>query len=217
MTQEDRQKILSSLPPGTRRIQVKAPDGKLSYKDPSDVLDSDEIPLNASGVPIVMKGKPGRPLSAPLPPVTPIVAEVVRAKEDHMFADSLVSATKTNPEGDVVFNHLMVELSNEISALEFERKEAERLGRDSSEISAKRVRAIKTMTDTWMRKKEKNESGSIDMDGEPFRKLFAFILETVRASMVDSGMRAEHMETIFAKLSKRLADGWAEEAKNRMK
>jgi len=217
MTKEDREKILSSLPPGTRRIQVKAPDGKLSYKDPSEILDSDEIALNSSGVPIVMKGKPGRPLSTPLPPVTPIVAEVVRAKEDHMFADSLVSATKTNPEGDVVFNHLMVELSNEISALEFERKEAERLGRDSSEISAKRVRAIKTMTDTWMRKKEKNEAGAIDLEGEPFKKIFAFILETVRAAMVDSGMRAEHMETIFAKLSKRLQDGWAEEAKNRMK
>jgi hypothetical protein len=217
MSLDEKTSLLNSLPPGTLRVQVKTLEGKTTYKFPDQVLGTDEVVLTSAGVPIVMKGKPGRPQSAPLPPASPVIAEVVRAREDHLFSDNLISATKSNPEGDSVFNHLMVELSSEISALEFERKEAERLGKDSSEISSKRVRAIKTMTDAWMKKRERSESGAIDLEGESFKKLFAFILETIRASMGDAGMRAEHIETVFAKLSKRIADGWMEDAKNRMK
>jgi hypothetical protein len=125
--------------------------------------------------------------------------------------------TKDNPESDAVFNSLMMGLSTEITSLEFERKEAERKGEDTSNISAKRVRAIKTMTDAWLKKREKVDSGSIDMEGAAFKALFSFTLETVRGAMNDSGMRAEHIETVFAKLSKRLADGWAEDAKARMR
>ena len=50
-----------------------------------------------------------------------------------------------------------------------------------------------------------------------FQIVFSFMLETVRGSLEDAGARPEFIETIFTKLSKRLDDGWKEEAKARVK
>ena len=55
------------------------------------------------------------------------------------------------------------------------------------------------------------------MDSAAFKKLFAFIMETFRGSLVDAGMRPEMVETVFAKLAQRLEDEWEDEARNRMK
>jgi hypothetical protein len=47
--------------------------------------------------------------------------------------------------------------------------------------------------------------------------VFAFTLETVRGALEDAGARPEFIETIFAKISKRLNDDWKNEALIRIK
>jgi hypothetical protein len=218
MTADDRAKLLALVPEGVARVRVTSAEGKQCYKAIPDILDTDTVDTTSAGKPITMRTPPGRPTKAvSLPAVSKQAEEVALAKENHHVLSDLVVLTKHNPESDAVFNSLMVGLSTEITSLEFERKEAERKGEDTSNISAKRVRAIKTMTDAWLKKREKVDGGSIDMEGAAFKALFSLTLETVRVAMNDSGMRAEHIETVFAKLSKRLADGWAEDAKARMR
>jgi hypothetical protein len=221
MTAEERAQLLAMLPQGIARVRVTSAEGKQCYKSVPDILDTDTVDLTAAGKPIVMRTNPGRPLGSTakrtLPPVSKQAEEVSQAKDTHEALSDLVVVTRQNSEADAVFHTLMHGLAVEITSLEFERREAERKGEDTSNISSKRVRAIKAMTDAWLKKREKVDSGTIDMEGVAFKTLFAFTLETVRGAMSDSGMRAEHIETVFAKLSKRLADGWTEDAKARMR
>ena len=219
MTADERAKLVEMLPQGIARVRVTSAEGKQCYKSVPDILDTDTVDLTAAGKPIVMRTHPGRPqgTKSTLPPVSKQAEEVSLAKDTHEALSDLVSVTRQNPEADAVFHTLMSGLAVEITSLEFERREAERKGEDTSNVSAKRVRAIKTMTDAWLKKREKVDSGTIDLEGVAFKTLFSFMLETVRGAMGDSGMRPEHIETVFAKLSKRLADGWAEDAKARMR
>lgn len=220
MTADERAKLLEMLPQGIARVRVTSAEGKQCYKAVPDILDTDTVDLTGAGKPIVMRTPPGRPqgtTKSTLPPVSKQAEEVSQAKDSHEALSDLVAVTRQNSESDIVFHTLMNGMATEITSLEFERKEAERKGEDTSNLSSKRVRAIKIMTDAWLKKREKVDSGTIDMDGVAFKTLFLFMLDTVRGAMADSGMRPEHVETVFAKLSKRLADGWTEDAKSRMR
>jgi len=57
----------------------------------------------------------------------------------------------------------------------------------------------------------------IDVKGPAFKALFEFVLETFRFSLEDTGLRPEMVETVFAKLSARMKDGWEDEASHRMR
>jgi hypothetical protein len=217
-TRDDRRRLLANLPEGAKRVQVKAPDGRMQYKHPSDVdVDLDEILLASDGSPIIMRGNPGRRPKTVLKPVNPQTAQVADARDDHITTNPLVSSAKDNPEGDAVLDAIVIAMAEEAAAVEFERMEAERHGEPTSNISAKRARILKGMADTYLKRREKMDS-LIDLDSPAFQALFALILETFKDSMLAAGTRPEHVETIFAKLVASLGDeGWKQDAKRRMK
>ncbi len=216
-TREDREQILDALPSSTRRVQVRGSDSKTVYKRPDDIdLDNDEVLLSNTGKPIVMRGKPGRKVTR-LTPVSDNVEEVMEARSDHLKADHLLSTTLSGAENEEVMDTLLASLAQEAASIAFEKAEAERHGQDTSSLAVKRARVLKMTADTWLKRRDKNLGGTIDLDSPAFEALFAFILETLRGAMDDAGLRQEHVETVFAKISKRLADTWKEEAKARMR
>jgi hypothetical protein len=216
-TREDRRRIIASLPPETKRVQVISSDGRTQYKRPDEVsIDSDEIILAADGTPVIMRGRPGRRPKVALQPVTQNIAEVQEARGEHVEGDPLLTAARGNPEGDEVLNSIIVAMAEESAAVEFERLEAERHGVPTSNISAKRARILKGMADTYLKRRDKID-GEIDLDSKTFEVLFGFILETVKDTMSATGMRPELIETVFSKLGKTLNDSWKAEATARMK
>jgi len=214
---EEREQVLAAIPPLAARIQVRLPDGKVVYRKIGEVEDSDEVCVTVDGKPVVMFRPPGRPNKGHLLPVSHQVADIVQAKDFHLIVNDLVKATQNNPEADSVFNLLMQELSKEITRLDFTIQELDRRGKPSADISSRRVRAIKQMSDAWLKRKERTDAGNIDLDSFAFQHLFKYILETFRLAVQDAGTRPEQIETIFSKLSNRLSDGWNEEAKLKMK
>ena len=216
-SQSDKDRLLRNLPDGTLRVQVVDDHGKIKYKRPDDVGHVDQIMLNAKGEPIVMKGAPGRKAKIDLKPINDSVGEVMEARGEHLATSELLTSARKDPEGDAILDHTIRAMAEEAAALEFERGEAERHGNDTSGISVKRTRVLKAMADTWLKRREKLQSGIVDLESQSMKILMGFILETFRASLQDAGTRPEHTETIFAKLSKRLEEGWNEEAKARMK
>jgi len=216
-SQSDKERLLRNLPLGTHRVQVVDGQGKTKFKRPEEIGRADQILLNTKGEPIVMRGKPGRKAKVDLKPVNDAVGEVVEAREGYIETSDLYVAAKANPEGDDVLDHIIQEMAEEIAALEFERTEAARHGNDTSGLSVKRAKVLKAMGDLVLKRREKLLAGVIDLDAPAMKVLMEFILETFRGSLEDAGMRPEHTETIFAKLGKRLENGWNEEAKARMK
>lgn len=217
LSTQDKDRILRNLPQGTTRVQVVNPKGKTAWRKPADVGPQDQIMFNGAGDPVVMRGSPGRKRKVELEPINDNVAEIVEAKADHMANDELSSAVAANPDADNVLDIVMRELSNEAASLQFERQEAEREGRDTSQYSLRRARILQSVGDMFLKRKEKLDAGMLDIEAPAFEILFSFMLETMRESMVEAGLRPEIIETTFAKLGKRLENGWREEAKARMR
>ena len=216
-TRDDKRRILASLPPETKRVQVIGADGRQQYKRPDDIdVDVDQIALGADGKPVIMRGRPGRRPKVHLQPISSGVQEVVEARDEHVSSNALLGAAKDNPEGEEVLNEIIAAMAEEAAAVEFERLEAERHGAPTSNISAKRARILKGMADTYLKRRDKGEGG-VDMDSPAFEAVMGFMFETIQGVMTDSGMRKEHIETVFAKLSKVLDDSWKAEAQARMK
>jgi len=210
-------RVLASLPHDTTRVQVVDEKGKTCWKKPTEVGTQDQIVFNSHGDPVVMKGTPGRKAKPSLEPVNENVGEIMEAKEEHFKEDELLTAIKDNPEADDVLDIVMVGLAQEAASLEFERREAERQGKDTSTYSLRRANILRATGEMWIKRKEKIEAGMLDMDSPAFEALFGFILETFKDTMTECGLREELMETVFAKLGKRIGDGWKSEAKARMK
>lgn len=131
--------------------------------------------------------------------------------------DSLLREVKRNPSADCVFDILMLGLAEESEMIEFERDRLSLTNQTVYHLTDQRVKVIKTMADAWLKRRSKPGTTGVDLDSPAFATVFAFTLETVRSAMEDAGLRAEFIETVFAKLSKRLTDDWRNEARLRLR
>ena len=209
---------LAKIPPGAHRVQVIDGLGNTKYKRPAEVLDDDTVCLDASGDPIVaVKGPPGRPKRPEFAPVSDErIANLLRLKTEHLKTDPLLDTLATNPESSAVLDHVMSGIASEAAHLDFEREVAERLGQPTSQISMRRINALKAVGDSWLKRKEQVASQGMDLESTAFKRLFGFIMETYKEVFEALGQRPELVETVFATLSKRLDDDWKREATKRM-
>lgn len=214
---QDRSKILANLPEGTRRVQVLR-EGRQLYRPPEEVdVAKDEIVLTSEGAPVVMMGRPGRKPKSKLRPVSREAAEVNDARRQHVEESDLRREAEIDCEGDALFDSIIKAMAEEVAALEFEREEAGRHGVDTSELSTKRARVLKSMADTIL-KRQSMAGGIVDLDSPAFKALFSLMLETFKESMLGAGCRSEQVEAVFAALVRSLGDeSFKQEAKSRMK
>lgn len=175
-TREDKQYILNNLADSVKRIQVVTETGKQLYKRPEEVdLDKDEIGLSPNGAPIVMKGKPGRKPKVKRQAVSPQVAQVVQARDQHISGDNLTSAVDKDYGSDKVIEGILQQLAKDAASIDFEVEEAIRCGGDVSALITKKSRILKGMSDIWLRKKSLDDGGMIDIDSPIFEALFSLI------------------------------------------
>jgi hypothetical protein len=216
-TRSQKDRIIANLPVGTSRVQVITEKGKTAWREPAMVGIKEQIVLKAGGQPITMKGQPGRKKKVELVAVSDNVAEIQEAKDQAFEENELLTAIMEDPESDVAINLVLRGMAEEIASLEFERREAERNGLDTSNISMRRARVLKALGDTLLRRREKLSSTSLDLESKGFETVFTFIMETYRLSLEDCNLRPEQIETVFTKFAKRIASNWKEEAKARMR
>jgi len=208
-TAKEKQAILLALPAGVKRIRVRDDMGRMKWRKPSGLLDTDIIELDALGSPHTMTGTMGRKAIAKLPASSFTAGQIATNKKDHIRKDKLVKLTKDSPESTKVLNQILVGLCEEAASLSFERLEAERRGENSVSISTKRVSALKAISETWAKKKElTTATGDIDMDSPAFEGLFAFLMKTFRDAMEEAKVTPDMAQAVFAKLSKIMDEGW---------
>tara|TARA_Y100001970_G_scaffold293232_1_gene438680 strand:- start:747 stop:1436 length:690 start_codon:yes stop_codon:yes gene_type:complete len=221
------------IPKGATRVQVEDEYGKLIWRKPSEVLNTDTIRINyKTGEAYVMYGKPGVPSSnpintktppptgaSPIPPSNPQanINQLQQRKQNKLNSDAVFDQTKKNADSSEVLTHVLVGLAEESASLAFEREEAERRGESTSQISLRRVNALRAVGDTWIKKKEMMSSKSIDMESKAFKKLFGHIAETFRRACDEAGVRPELAESVFATFGNLVDDPeWLIDAKKAM-
>lgn len=218
-TKSDREYILKHLPEGTKRVQVVDSQGSQKYKRPEDVdLVNDEIVLASDGTPVIMRGKPGRKPKTLLAPATPQIAEVSDARDEHVDNDAIGKVTRKDAEASQIMDLVLSGMADEAAALEFERTEMERNGKDATNVSMKRARVLKGIADIWLKRKSITEGGLIDLDSPVFTALFGLIVGTFKDAMTTAGARGELIESTLTNLLKAVGEPtWKEDAKIRMK
>lgn len=221
MSQKAKEKadLLAKLPASAKRVKVKTAKGETKYRDlPHGVLDTDDVVLNVKGKPIIMRSSPGRKAKADPQPVTDTVKELVRRKNAAIADDSLRQTTKSDPDSDLVLQEVMLGLTEEVASLRFEREEAERLGKETSQISVRRIGGLKATAETWLKRKDQLVNKSIDPNSPGFKAAAGFILQTMKEAMLVSGLRPEMVQTVYAKFSNLTsAQSWESELKAHIK
>jgi len=224
--QSTRDEILALIPDDAKRVKVKTEKGGERWRDIeggnlSGILEGDEIVV-LNGKPVVMKTKPGRKAKPPAPkappPVTQTVAQLQVAKQHFFDMDPLLRQLSKGVDSEDVLHLVMHGFAQEAASLEFERQEAERTGKETSQLSIRRINALKALAETWIKRKEQLSGKTIDMDSPAFRELFSFMLDNFREAMHKGGVPRDQAETVFVSLSERMSDeSWEQEARNRMK
>jgi|SaaInlStandDraft_4_1057021.scaffolds.fasta_scaffold02420_10 hypothetical protein len=210
--------LLGKLPTGAKRVKVIDETGKQRYRDVGDLAVGDEIQINSKGIPIVMMGKPGRKRSVELRPANETVAAIIQEKEGVIDTDPILTKAKSDPESPDVLQEIINALGEEQASILFERIQAERRGEETSQLSGRRVAALKTMGDVWLKRKEQLVTRGVDLESPGFKTVFEFIMVTFQEAMAGSNVRSEIIESVFAKVSREVdSDQWAAEAKRRMK
>ena len=224
--QSTRDEILALIPKDAKRVKVTTEKGQERWRDVEGgdlgaILEGDEIVL-LSGQPVVMKTKPGRKVKAPAPKAPPAVSQTVAqvqlARQYFFDNDPLLQQLAKGVDSEDVLHLVMHGFAQEAASLEFERQEAERSGKETSQLSIRRINALKALGETWIKRKEQLSGRTIDMDSPAFSTLFGFMLEGFREAMLKGGVPRDQAETVFVSLSERMADeAWEQEARNRMK
>lgn len=220
-SQQTRDKLLALLPKGAQRIKVKDEKGRIKYRELTDLLDNDVIQVNKDGTPVVMRTKPGRKLNdgiVKLQPASDIVAELIRQKTIQIDDDPILAIAKKDPESPDLLQQTMIAIAHEAASIGFERQEAERLGVETSNISTRRINALKTVVDTWLKRKEQLSGKTVDLKSPAVQAIFKYLFEIFRDSMEKSGVVNEVIETVFSQVATIIDDErWENEMKNRMK
>lgn len=228
----DKQKILEALPLEISRVCVTTEDGEVRYRKVEEVEHTDVLMFNKNSQPVVMRGKAGRPSQNPklaLPSIqdttkfVPVpnrfsstVSPTVTTQNITTIDDPMVLTVSEDPESLDVLHTVMMGLAEESAAMAQARKMLEAQGKNTSNVSAKRVTALRAIGDTWMKRKEQLGSVGLDLDSTAFKRVFGFIMETFRTSLIQSNIRPEQVEVIFAKLAKKMDEEWMKEAKKRV-
>jgi hypothetical protein len=220
-----REELLALIPEDAVRIKVRDEKGKERYRNIENnfdaILASDEIVVHNGSV-VTMAEKPGRrkktPVPKPPPPVNQTVAALVQQKKNFFDTDPLLQQLESGIDAEDVLHLVMTGFAQEAASLNFERIEAERTGKETSQLSIRRINALKALGETWIKRKEQLSGRMIDLESPAFRKLFEFMLECFRESMLKGGIPRDQAETVFVALSERMTEEtWEEEARKRMR
>lgn len=219
--------LLAKIPDTAVRVQVVDDLGKLRWRARDGIKPGDRLNLNDIGEPITMDKSPGRPKTVRVPkragPMTPEMTEerleeIIAARAEAIHHDRLLATIQSNPEKADVLNYVMEGIAEEAAALAFERQLAEEKGDHTSQISARRIVALKGVGDAWLRRKEQAAAAGVDLDSPAFARLLGFVIETFQAAMVDAVIHPASQTTVMTKLARRMADDtdWRNEAQKKI-
>jgi len=213
---QDHHFYLSKLPPGATRVAILV-DGKRKWVEIIDLKPDDFLVIDPkTKKPHFMMRQPGRKKVIKSKPANPLVGAIKQEKDLRVQDDPILLAVTGNPHSEDVMHLIMQGLAEEIGCLRYEREKAELDGVKSTGISEQRIKALKTMGDTWIKRMDQVQNRQIDLNSTSFRLLFEFIMQTFREAMAKAGVKKELSDVVFASIAKRLDSGWENEARSVM-
>lgn len=180
------------------------------------LLPTHDVGTDTAGRPAAIRRRPGRPRKVELRPTATDLsyhAEVAATREAFIEGDPLVLALESNEDVRTILRLLLSSISREAAALEFQRREVEKRGRDAAQISSRRVDALKKAAEIELKLREL-DAETWNLSSERFQRLFAFWVEKLTAVAAET-LPAEAQDLLFNKLSTAMSN-WEAEALSRV-
>lgn len=160
----------------------------------------------------------GRPRKVGLPAKDKVVEVIQKKREKMLESDELTNILKEDPDSLDVLDQIMIDMAEEAAALKFERTEAERNGVETTTISSRKVTALKTTAEIFLRKRDALVEQSFDFKSKRFQRFMEWIFKVYREAAITSGLRAEQISILFDHLAKIFEDErWQQEAMDYIK
>lgn len=171
------------------------------------------VPLHAATGNGIKRG-PGRPKKINAKPTTDDLlyhAEMARAKAAYIEADPLVQSTRNRQEAQETLHRVKEEVAKEAASLSFAKIEEEKYGRDTSQMSSRRIAALREIASIELEIKKLGAT-MIDLRSERFQRIFQSIIETIRETASEV-LNTEQADLFFNRLGTKL-EGWEERAQH---
>ncbi len=152
----------------------------------------------------------GRPRKVERMPTTSDLeyhATMTEQKGKFVDGDPVVRATSKPTTPLDMLAIIKREVAKECAALHFQRLENEKLGRDTAQISTRRIDALKKIADIELEIK-KLGSDVIDVHSEKFQRVAKFWVETIR-EIAEQTLQPEQIDMFFNRFMTAM-EGWEE-------
>lgn len=164
-----------------------------------------------------VKRGPGRPRKVERAPTTSdLEYHALMAEERQKFisSDDLVQTIEGRGDSLNILHLIKKEVAREAASLHFERIETEKRGRDTGQVSTRRIEALKKIADIELKIKE-IDSESVNLSSERMQKVFALWIETMR-EVAQETLPQEVMDLFFNRFATAM-EGWEERATNNLR
>ncbi len=154
--------------------------------------------------------KVGRPREVKRMPTTSDLeyhAIIAEQKGKFIDEDRVVQAALKHADPMDMLSVIKSEVAKETAALHFQRIENEKYGKDTAQISSRRIDALKKIADIELEIK-KIGGNNIDVHSEQMQRIFKFFIETVQAILTEN-LSPEQIDLVFNRLTTEF-DGWQE-------
>lgn len=160
---------------------------------------------------LVVKRGRGRPRKVERMPTTSDLeyhALMTQEKARHIDSDPVVRATATHSDSADMLHLIKLEVAKEAAALHFQRIENEKLGKDTAQVSTRRIEALNKIAGIELEIK-KLGAGMIDLKSEKMQRVFKFFISRIR-EIAGETLAEEEVDLFFNRLSTAL-EGWEDE------
>jgi hypothetical protein len=171
-------------------------------------------PSKSVGNILTLKKSPGRPKKIEKAPTqSDLEYHALVAEEKVRFVDSdpLVRSIEAGCDTLSLLHRIKLDLAKETACLHFQRIENEKLGRDTAQVSTRRIDALERLAKIELKIREADRD-SINLGGEKMQKVFALWVEVMR-EVAQEVLPPEFMDLFFSKFSSAMED-WEDKAQN---
>jgi hypothetical protein len=154
----------------------------------------------------------GRPRKVERMPTTSDLeyhARMTEAKASFIDQDPIVRAASKHTEPMAMLAVIRTEVAKESAALHFQRIENEKFGKDTAQVSSRRIDALKKIADIELELK-KMGADVIDVHSEKFQRIFKLWIDTIR-EIAEETMNPQQIDLFFNRLTTSM-EGWEEKA-----
>lgn len=138
-------------------------------------------------------------------------AEMIEEKNKFIAEDPIVKATNARHDTTDMLHAIKLEIAKEAAALHFQRTEVEKYGRDTAQISTRRIEALKKISDLELDIRKLGVE-KIDLKGEKMQRVFAYFIQQIK-EIASESLSPQEVDLLFNRLSTSL-EGWEEKCED---